>query len=60
MLAVARAAAAGGGAPAAAPRPGGSRRSWRPHLEPPGTQENGYVERFNGKFLDECLNAEIF
>jgi spore maturation protein CgeB len=22
--------------------------------------ENGYVESFNGKFRDECLNREIF
>jgi transposase InsO family protein len=29
-------------------------------IEPGGSWENGYVESFNGKFRDECLNGEIF
>ena len=29
-------------------------------IEPGSPWENGYVESFNGKFRDECLNREIF
>jgi len=29
-------------------------------IEPGSPWENGYVESFNGKFRDECLNGEIF
>ena len=29
-------------------------------IEPASPWENGYVESFNGKFRDECLNGEIF
>ena len=42
-------------------------RSWlegkgvRPmYIEPGSPWENGFVESFNGKFRDECLNAELF
>jgi transposase InsO family protein len=30
------------------------------HIEPGHPWENGYAESFNGKFRDECLNAETF
>jgi transposase InsO family protein len=30
------------------------------HIEPGHPWENGYAESFNGKFRDECLNAEVF
>jgi putative transposase len=29
-------------------------------IEPGSPWENGYIESFNGKFRDECLNREIF
>ncbi len=29
-------------------------------IEPGSRWENGYVEPFNGKFQDDCLNREIF
>ena len=29
-------------------------------IEPGSPWENGYVESFNGKLRDECLNEEIF
>jgi transposase InsO family protein len=29
-------------------------------IEPGSPWENGYVESFNGKLRDECLNGEIF
>ena len=29
-------------------------------IEPGSPWENGYVERFNGKLRDECLNGELF
>ena len=29
-------------------------------IEPGSPWENGYVESFNGKFRDECLNGELF
>ena len=29
-------------------------------IEPRSPWENGYVESFNGKLRDECLNPEIF
>jgi len=29
-------------------------------IEPGSPWENGYVESFNGKFRDECLNGETF
>ena len=29
-------------------------------IEPGSPWENGYVESFNGKFRDECLNRELF
>ena len=29
-------------------------------IEPGSPWENGYVESFNGKFRDECLDEEIF
>ena len=29
-------------------------------IEPGSPWENGYVESFNGKFRDECLNRERF
>jgi putative transposase len=29
-------------------------------IEPGNPWENGYVESFNGKFLDELLNGELF
>ena len=42
-------------------------RTWRQRLgvttlfiEPGSPWENGYVESFNGKLRDECLNPEIF
>jgi len=31
-----------------------------PFIEPGSPWENGYVESFNGKLLDEFLNGEIF
>jgi len=30
------------------------------YIEPGSPWENGYVESFNGKLRDECLNEEIF
>jgi len=30
------------------------------YIEPGSPWENGYVESFNGKFRDECLNGESF
>ena len=30
------------------------------HIEPGSPWENGFVESFNGKLRDECLNEEIF
>ena len=30
------------------------------HIEPGSPWENGYIESFNGKFRDECLNVELF
>lgn len=30
------------------------------HIEPGSPWQNGYVESFNGKFRDECLNMELF
>jgi transposase InsO family protein len=30
------------------------------HIEPGHPWENGYIESFNGKFRDECLNQELF
>lgn len=30
------------------------------YIEPGHPWENGFVESFNGKFRDECLNAELF
>ena len=42
-------------------------RSWLPRvdvttlfIQPGSPWENGYVESFNGKLRDECLNGEIF
>ena len=29
-------------------------------IQPGSPWENGYVESFNGKLRDECLNGEIF
>ena len=29
-------------------------------IEPGSPWENGYVESFNGKLRDECLNGELF
>ena len=29
-------------------------------IEPGSPWGNGYVESFNGKLRDECLNAELF
>ena len=29
-------------------------------IEPGGPWENGYIESFNGKLRDECLNGELF
>ena len=37
------------------------RRGVRPHFITPGKPtENGYIESFNGKFRDECLNLNWF
>lgn len=30
------------------------------HIEPGHPWQNGYIESFNGKFREECLNQEIF
>jgi putative transposase len=30
------------------------------HIEPGKPMQNGYVESFNGRFRDECLNANWF
>lgn len=30
------------------------------YIEPGSPWQNGFVESFNGKFRDECLNQEIF
>jgi len=30
------------------------------HIEPGKPQQNGYVESFNGKLRDECLNVNWF
>lgn len=30
------------------------------YVEPNHPWENGYTERFTGKFRDECLNEEVF
>jgi len=30
------------------------------HTEPGSPWQNGYIESFNGKFRDECLNQEVF
>jgi len=30
------------------------------HIEPGSPWENGYIESFNGKFRDECLDQELF
>ena len=30
------------------------------YIEPGKPQQNGFVESFNGKFRDECLNEEVF
>jgi len=30
------------------------------HIEPGHPWQNGYIESFNGKFRDECLNQELF
>ena len=30
------------------------------YIEPGSPWQNGYIESFNGKFRDECLNQEIF
>ena len=30
------------------------------HIEPGSPWQNGYIESFNGKFRDECLNVELF
>jgi putative transposase len=30
------------------------------HIQPGKPRPNGYVESFNGKFRDECLNASWF
>ncbi len=30
------------------------------HIEPGHPWENGYIESFNGKLRDECLNEEVF
>ena len=29
-------------------------------IEPGSPWENGYIESFNGKLEDECLNGELF
>jgi putative transposase len=29
-------------------------------LNSPSVDENGYIESFNGRLRDECLNAELF
>lgn len=37
------------------------RKGIRPmYIEPGSPWQNGFVESFNGKFRDECLNAELF
>ena len=33
--------------------------NWR-YIAPGKPQQNGFVERFNGKLRDECLNEEVF
>lgn len=30
------------------------------HIEPGSPWQNGYIESFNGKFREECLNEELF
>ena len=30
------------------------------YIEPGSPWQNGYIESFNGKFRDECLNQEVF
>jgi putative transposase len=30
------------------------------HIEPGNPLQKGYIESFNGKFRDECLNQELF
>jgi len=30
------------------------------HIEPGSPWGNAYIESFNGKFRDECLNGELF
>jgi putative transposase len=30
------------------------------NIEPGKTWHNGYIESFNGKFRDECLDQELF
>jgi len=30
------------------------------YIDPGGPQQNGFLESFNGKFRDECLNEEVF
>ena len=30
------------------------------YIDPSKLQQNGFVESFNGKFRDECLNEEVF
>jgi putative transposase len=30
------------------------------YIDPGKPQQNGFVESFNGKFRDECLNEEVF
>ena len=30
------------------------------YIEPGSPWQNGYIESFNGKFRDECLNQELF
>ena len=30
------------------------------YIDPGKPQQNGFVESFNGKFCDECLNEEVF
>ena len=33
--------------------------SWQ-YIEPGKPMQNGYIESFNGKFRDECLNEHLF
>jgi putative transposase len=46
---------------AAVPRLTGANQEWAMDFIRPGKPvENGYIESFNGKLRDECLNVEVF